>query len=45
MLEPLSKKRFTWDELVTDGDHILEVQIEGVRQFYNIDKLQDFLPI
>lgn len=25
MLQPAEKRRFTWDELVTEGDHILEV--------------------
>lgn len=43
---PDSKQRFTWDEWVTEPyNHILEVEIDGKVQYYDIDKIADYKPI
>jgi hypothetical protein len=45
-LTPKEKRvRFTWDYWISEGDHILEVDIEGFKNSYNIDQIKEYDPI
>lgn len=45
VLYPGERKKFTWDEWVTENDHFLGVEIENESVVYNIDKIKDYPPI
>jgi vacuolar protein sorting-associated protein 13A/C len=38
-LQPGERVAFVWDHWIDDNDHILEVEIEGIRKDYHIDKI------
>jgi vacuolar protein sorting-associated protein 13A/C len=38
-LQPGERVAFTWDHWIDDNDHVLEVEIEGMREEYHIDKI------
>ncbi|CAD8085165.1 unnamed protein product [Paramecium sonneborni] len=44
-LQPGEKVAFTWDHWIDDKEHVLEVEIEGQTEKYEIDKIQNFQPL
>ncbi|EGR32997.1 PH domain protein [Ichthyophthirius multifiliis] len=42
---PKQRIRFTWDHWILDSDKQIQVEIEQVKQVYNLDKLKNYEPI